>query len=174
MLGFIRLVARGASACSIFCLYKTLVLPILEYGVPAWHPVTSLQVNKLERVQRSATRLALKQHRGEMPYEERLKVLGWSSLASRRDYLLCSFAMKCLYGDCDCKLLRENIFINPRRLHTLSFRHLPSRTQALFFSPSRRLPRLWDTLPPSVKDNAVLSSLSSFLLSLKEAVLCCN
>ena len=171
LLGFIRLVARGASSNSIFCLYKALVLPLLEYGIPAWHPMTCSQENKLERIQRTATRIALKQARGVMPYNERLRSLNWYTLASRRDYLLCSFAMKCLYGLCNCSALLDNMLINPRRPHTLSFRHLPSRTNTLFFSPSRRLPRLWDTLPISVKDEAVVSSLSSFLRVSKTAIL---
>ena len=75
MLGFIRTVARGSSTNAIFSLYKSLVLPILEYGLPAWHPFTLSQQNQLERVQRTATRLALKQRRGVMSYEDRLQHL---------------------------------------------------------------------------------------------------
>ena len=171
LLGFIRVVARGSSTFAIFALYKALILPILEYGVPSWHPSTSKQIQQLERIQRVATRIALKQRRGEMPYEERLRILKWSTLSARRDYLLCSFAFKCLYSLCNCESLVESTQINRRRLETLSFCHLPSRTQALFLSPSRRFPRLWDKLPHDVKEAAVLSSLSCFLLSLKRALL---
>ena len=78
LLGFIRVMARGASTNAIFALYKALVLPILEYAIPAWYPTTCAQTQQLERVQRTATRLALKQARGEMSYVERLEVLHWS------------------------------------------------------------------------------------------------
>ena len=71
LLGFIRVMARGASTNAIFALYKALVLPILEYGLPAWYPTTCAQTQQLERVQRTATRLALKQARGEMSYVDR-------------------------------------------------------------------------------------------------------
>ena len=38
LLGFIRVVAGKASTTAIFSLYKSLVLPILKYACPAWHP----------------------------------------------------------------------------------------------------------------------------------------
>lgn len=174
LLGFIRVVARGSSTSAIFALYKALVLPILEYGIPAWHPNTLKQTQQLERIQRIATRVALKQRRGEMPYEERLRVLNWSTLSARRDYLLCSFTFKCLYFCCDCETLIENTAISKRRLFTLSFIHQQSRTQALFLSASRRFPRVWDELPLEVRDASVVSSLSSFLLSMKRSLLDSN
>ena len=98
LLGFIQSVARGSSPKAIFSLYRSLVLPILEYGLPAWHPYTSSQQHLLERVQRTATRLALGQRRGEMSYEDRLQWLHWHSLIHRRNYLLSSFVFKVLHG----------------------------------------------------------------------------
>lgn len=171
LLGFIRVVAGQASTQAIFSLYKALILPILEYGCPAWHPHTLKQEQQLERVQRAATRIALKQRRGDMSYEDRLTTLHWSSLSSRRDYLLLSFTFKCLSGLTLCEALTESTLINSRRQEVLTFRHLPSRTQALFLSPSRRFPRLWNNLPTEIKDNAVLNSISSFLSTLKQSLL---
>ena len=138
---------------------------------PSKFPLLQIQKENSYVLCRYYTRLALKQARGEMSYAERLEVLHWSTLSSRREYLLCSFSFKCLSGVCVCTKLLENIFINPRRLECLTFRHLPARTQGLFFSPSRLLPRVWDKLPSDVKDAAVLSSLPSFLRSLKSAIL---
>ena len=171
LLGFIRVVAGKASTTAIFSLYKSLILPILEYACPAWHPNTTLQDQQLERVQRTATRLALKQRRGDMSYEDRLSLLNWSTLSSRRNFLLCSFSFKCLHGFTECRSLSSNIQINARRLELLTFCHLTSRTQALFLSPSRRLPRIWNALPADVKDAAVLNSLPSFLPILKQSLL---
>ena len=158
MLGFIRTVARGSSTNAIFSLYKSLVLPILEYGLPAWHPFTLSQQNQLERVQRTATRLALKQRRGVMSYEDRLQHLHWHPLTNRRNYLLSAFVFKVLHGTAHCESILTGVFINPRHLDSLTFRHLSARTDSLFHSPSHRFPRLWDTIPRHSRSCCNLSS----------------
>ena len=58
---------KGVS--SVFSFFKTIVLPILEYGQPAWHLHTRLLSDRLESVQRRATRVILKQRRQEMSYQ---------------------------------------------------------------------------------------------------------
>ena len=52
-------------------LYKSLLRPVIEYAAPAWNPYVAKDVLALERIQRSASRLALGQKRGEMEYEDR-------------------------------------------------------------------------------------------------------
>ena len=171
LLGFIRTVARGSSPNAIFSLYKSLVLPILEYGLPAWHPHTSAQKNKLERVQRTATRLALHQRRGEMSYEDRLQQLNWHPLTHRRNYVLSSFVFRVLHGVTLCESIRNNTVINPRHPDSLTFSHLPARTDLQLYSPSRRFPRLWDAIPPHIRDAAVVCPLPTFLRQLKDVLL---
>ena len=68
-------------------LYKTLVRPILEYAVPVWCPYLVKDILALEKVQRRASRLALGQRRGDMEYEDRLKILNWPTLEKRRHYI---------------------------------------------------------------------------------------
>ncbi len=63
-------------------MYTTYVWPILEYAAPAWSPYLVKEKNKLEKVQRFATRLVPKL-RG-MSYEERLRELNLTSLEDRR------------------------------------------------------------------------------------------
>ena len=76
MFGSIRTVAFNSSVCAKFCLYKSLiVLPALEYGIPAWFPQTRIPEEALERVQRCATRFILGQRFGEMSYTDRLCTL---------------------------------------------------------------------------------------------------
>jgi hypothetical protein len=78
----------GFSSTSIFStLYKSLVRPVLEYAAPVWSPYLVKDVKALERVQRRASRIALKQKRGEMPYNERCKLLKWDTLEKRRKFL---------------------------------------------------------------------------------------
>ena len=63
-------------------LYNSYVRPQLEFGVSAWNPYLRKDIEILERVQRRATKKAPGLSGYE--YEERLKILGLTTLEERR------------------------------------------------------------------------------------------
>ena len=68
LLGLIKR-SVGTTNVNIFStLYLSLVRPILEYAVPVWCPYLVEDIRALESIQREASRLALNQHKGEMPF----------------------------------------------------------------------------------------------------------
>ena len=64
-------------------LYKSLVRPILEYNSPVWSPSLVKHIQKIEKVQRHATKIipALQ----NLSYSQRLQALGLPTLIYRRD-----------------------------------------------------------------------------------------
>ena len=65
--------------------YKTLVRPKLDYAAPIWNPYSKLQINQVEKVQRTATRLTCRRWRNTRCVGEMLDELEWSSLEARRE-----------------------------------------------------------------------------------------
>ena len=55
-LGFLRRNLAFAPRSTKEVAYKTLVRPKLEYAAPIWSPHSKLQINQIEKVQRTAAR----------------------------------------------------------------------------------------------------------------------
>ena len=79
-------------------LYKSLLRPILEYAAPIWSPCTIKDIVALEKVQRRASRLPLRQKSSEMSYEHRCSLLKWQTLEKRREFLFLVQCYKIVFG----------------------------------------------------------------------------
>jgi hypothetical protein len=82
VLGMIKRNIAFKSKDNIVRLYKSLVRPRLEYCVQAWSPYLRKDIDKLERVQRRATKLI--EGYSQLSYEDRLSKTGLISLKQRR------------------------------------------------------------------------------------------
>ena len=67
----------------ILQLYKSIVMPQLDYCVQAWRPHYREDIDKLEKVQRRATRMVEGLGGGGYSYEGRLRILGLTTLETR-------------------------------------------------------------------------------------------
>ena len=65
--------------------YKTLVRPKLEYAAPIWSPYSKLQINQVEKVQRTAAHWTCRRWRNTSSVSEMLDKLEWPSLEALRD-----------------------------------------------------------------------------------------
>ena len=171
MVGFIFSVAGTCSPDAISCLYKALVLPILQYGLPAWAPRTAGNIDRIEKVQRRVSRRILRPHCGPISYDERLITLGWLSLRDRRLIILISFIFRCLYKVTYCNSVFNNIQVNVRHTESLTFIHPFARTDALKYTSIHNFPVVWSSLPPLIKDYAVVHPLKTFLFKFRKHIL---
>jgi hypothetical protein len=64
--------------------YQALVRPKLEYSCSIWDPYTHDNINKLEMVQRRATRYVQNNYHNTSSVTSMIDTLGWSTLAERR------------------------------------------------------------------------------------------
>ena len=81
--GWILRTFKSGDKCTMVALFKSLVLPRLEYGCQLWSPTSVKQINAIENIQRKFTKHITGMH--SLPYENRLKHLKLYSLQRRRD-----------------------------------------------------------------------------------------
>jgi hypothetical protein len=82
-LGMLRRTFKTWSNTKTFkTLYTTFVRPHLEYAVPVWNSLNKKDIKKIEKVQKTATKMVPQLK--HLPYEERLRIIGITSLEERR------------------------------------------------------------------------------------------
>ena len=150
--------------------YKTLVRPRLEYGTCAWNPYTSLQVGKIEKVQRSAARFVVNDHRRTSSVTAMLEQLGWQSLESRRLQQQLTMMYKIKHNLVG--ILLPPVLLAPqantRRTDHDRFTQPQCRVNAYAYSFYPRTVRAWNALPLSTVTS---SSLATFKVAVQSQVL---
>ena len=81
VLGVVRRHFKRLDPQDFLIIYKSYIGPHLEYCIQAWSPYLQKDVYCLESVQRAATRLV--HGFRKVPYEDRLRILGLTTLAVR-------------------------------------------------------------------------------------------
>lgn len=83
MLGLLKCTFKHWTEEGFASVYRTYIRPHLEYAVQVWSPQGRVNINRIEKVQRRATKIipSLK----NLPYEERLRRLNIPKLEDRRE-----------------------------------------------------------------------------------------
>ena len=145
-LGMISRAITNKNKTNIMNLYKTLVRPILDYGAAVWNPYQKEDIQKIERVQRRATRMI--QLIRKLPYEERLRRCNLMSLESRRrryDLIEAFKLMKSIY-----KVNKDKFFKlreSQTRGHSLKIFKEHSRLNIRKYFFTQRVVNDWNKLP---------------------------
>ena len=150
ILGLIKKSYKTRDPTTITTLYKAMVRPHLEYGNSIWGPFYQLDIKKIERVQRRATKLisSIK----DFPYEERLRILKLPSMVYRRkrgDMILMFKIMNKLVHVDENKLF-ERARMQSTRGHHLKVAKGPATKFARVNAFSQRTVNTWNKLPESV------------------------
>jgi hypothetical protein len=142
--------------------FLVLVRPILEYASPVWNPSLLKHIKALESVQRRVTkRLLGLQH---LPYEDRLRALGMSTLSARRNYLDLIELFKITHGLTKCgNVPRPVRSAYTTRGHCYRLKQEKSKLNARRFSFFFRIVKSWNTLPSKLVDANSLSQFKSNL-----------
>ena len=134
--------------------YKTLVRPQLEYAAPIWNPYHNLQIQEVEKVQRTAVRWTCRRWRNTSSVGDMLEELEWPSLEARREQSSLTFFYKIHSGtvslDKDKYLTPAPNLQRTRASHDLQYIRYFAYSNALKNSFFPRTIPLWNSLPSSV------------------------
>lgn len=162
---FLKRLSKFANSTVLLRLYKTYVLPLLEYANICWVP-NSTQVDKIESVQRHITKyICFKNGKLNMSYLQRLEHLNLESLQLRREIKGLIIVFKCIHNFTDVPDLWKDNFIvkNTRNGIKLELR----KTRLKFCDKNYFIYfiRIFNLLPIYIRNE---SKLSCFIQNVKE------
>lgn len=160
-------------------IYKTYVRPLLEYGYQIWSPYFKKDIDLLESVQRKATKTPYALRR--KTYEERLQILGLTSLEERRLRGDLIETFKILNGYYNLPDIQDiyslTDYTRDSRRHNTLLRPAPSHTNTAHHILSNRVVYNWNRLPEDVVSSQSLNAFKNNLdkwIKLRKIVLTDN
>jgi hypothetical protein len=164
LLGYIKRQFNYRNREIILNLYKSIILPHLEYGVSLWNSNLDKDIQRLEKVQARATKL-IPEIRNKT-YADRLKILGLMTLKNRRTRIDLIQAYKIInkidnveIGDYNLELNNESI----TRSNGFKLKVKGYKTMALGNSFSYRIINDWNNLPSEIVSSNTLAIFKSKL-----------
>ena len=161
-MGFLRRNSALAPRHSKKVAYKTLVRPQLEYAAPIWSPYHKLQIQEIEKVQRTAARWTCKRWRNTSSVGDMLDELEGPSLA-----VLLSLLLKIHSGtvslDKDKYLTPAPNLQRTRASHALQYTRYFAYSDALKNSFFPRTIPLWNSLPSSVVSSKTIEEFKGLI-----------
>jgi hypothetical protein len=151
IMGVIRRSYSHLDECSFRHLFRALVRPHLEFSQAAWQPYKRGQINKLESVQRRATKLVPSLR--ELSYPDRLRRLLLPSLAFRRLRGDMVEAFKITHSIYDQRAVQGLLHPTPHtrtRGHPYKLPRANCRRNIGLHRFSQRITTAWNSLPQSV------------------------
>src|SRR6267154_355803 len=157
-LGMIRRTINCKSKSIITRLFKALVRPQLEYCVQAWRPYLKKDIEKIEKVQRRATKMI--SDCSKLSYEERLKITGLSTLEARRNRgdLIEVFKLLKGFSKVDYKHFFQLVDNSKTRGNKYKLVKSRSRLDIRKHFFSQRVVNEWNKLPNSVVEAESVNS----------------
>ena len=155
------------SSSTLLQLYLTFVRPHLEYAAPVWDPHQQGLSDSLERVQKFALRMCMRDWNAD--YATLLQSSNLPTLASRRRYLKLCFLYQVIQGQFDfpgAPVVWRNLPLNLRNNSTFLLQRPVTYSNAHQFSFFPHTIDLWNSFPPPVHSCDSLFSFKRSLLQL--------
>ena len=162
-LGMIRRTFSSFDRDALLHLYKTLIRPVLEYSSCVWHPLLKKDIEKLEKVQRRATKLVRSLR--NLDYPSRLRSLKLPTLAYRRHRsdMLQVFRLVTGIDDFDPSQFFSMAKTKRTRGHGFKMEKKRARTKLRQGVFSQRVVTHWNNLPEDVVMSPSINTFKSRL-----------
>ena len=150
---------------------QTLALSIINYGLKIWGTTNNVQVQRVQKLQNFAARVAVGGVRKYDHITPIIKDLQWLRVESKCNYEICITVFKILRNKLPSWLITLRTVNQMHNRCTRQRGHLyfnRTNTNTGSRSLTKRGPFLWNTLPQQIRD---ITSLNSFKACLKKYLL---
>ena len=139
-------------------IYKTYMLPILDYGCTIWGLSSDQNIAKIQKIHNLIGRIIT----GNFDFInarglEIVQKLGWQTFRERRDYLICNLVFKCIHG-----MSPNYLSDNFNSLKDIGIRNTRGSDELNLYTPLPKIEmfrhslcyagaQLWNNLPDDIK-----------------------